>query len=115
MEITMLPSEMIILMAIIINKNTGKRLLQRPMDVTSEYIGYLYESLMVRGYLKEARPQTYQLTPSGKKAIFDFIKLNKTRAKDVVQRLQMLGIEISLKEVEKISGIEKETLKAEQI
>ena len=42
----MFPSEMVILMAIAVNKDTGKKLLTRPMDVTGEYIGYLYDSLV---------------------------------------------------------------------
>ena len=51
----MFPGEMVILMAIAINKETGKELLTRPMDVTSEYISNLYKSLVNRGYLKKNR------------------------------------------------------------
>ncbi len=46
----MLPGEMIILMAIVESGELGKKLVNSPMDVTGEYIGYLCESLVRRGY-----------------------------------------------------------------
>ena len=107
----MLPSEMIILMAIAVNKNNGKKLLTRPMDVTSEYIGYLYHSLVKRGYLKRHSSAHYQLTPLGKEAILEFLHKNKTMAKDIVKRLQILGIEISPAQEQKIGKLEKEAIK----
>ena len=107
----MLPSEMIILMAIGVNKNTGKKLLTRPMDITSEYIGYLYDSLVIRGYIKGHSSTGYQLTVIGREAILEFVKKNKTRAEDVVKRLQLLGIEISPKQEQKISEFEKEAIR----
>ena len=107
----MLPSEMIILMAIVVNGDSGRKLRYRPMDVTGEYIGYLYNSLVNRGYLKENRLKGYRLTPVGKTAIFDFLKKNKTKAKDVVKRLHLLGINISPEQEHKIDKLEKEALK----
>jgi predicted transcriptional regulator len=107
----MLPSEMVILMAIAIDKNTGKKLLTRPMDITSEYIGYLYHSLVKRGYLRRHSPSHYQLTPLGRGAILEFLHKNKTRAKDVVKRLQLLGIEINPSQEQKIGKFEKEAIK----
>jgi predicted transcriptional regulator len=107
----MLPSEMIILMAIGVNKNTGKKLLTRPMDVTGEYIGYLYDSLVSRGYLKGHRSTGYQLTPIGREAILEFIHKNKTKARDVVKRLQLLGIEITLEQEQNLGELEKEAIK----
>ena len=108
----MLPSEMIILMAIAINKNTGQKLLTRPMDVTSEYIGYLYYSLVKRGYLKRHSPLQYQLTPLGREAVLEFLHKNETMAKDVVKRLQLLGIEISPEQELKISKLKMEAIKS---
>ena len=107
----MLPSEMIILMAIVVNKNTGKKLLTRPMDVTSEYIGYLYNSLVSRGYLRGHKSTGYQLTPIGREAVLEFLNKNKTKAKDVVKRLQLLGIEISPEQEQKIGKLQKEAIK----
>ena len=107
----MLPSEMIILMAIAVNKNTGKKLLTRPMDVPGEYIGYLYNSLVSRGYLRGHRSTGYQLTPIGREAILEFLNKNKTRAKDVVKRLQLLGIEVSSKQERAMGKLEKEAIK----
>ena len=85
----MLPSEMIILMATVVNKNAGKKLTSRPMDVTGEYIGYLYDSLVSRGYLKGHRSTGYQLTSTGKDTIMEFLKKNKPKAKDIVRRMQL--------------------------
>jgi predicted transcriptional regulator len=106
----MLPSEMIILMAIVVNKNTGQKLLTRPMDITGEYIGYLYNSLVNRGYLRGHRLTGYQLTPIGREAISEFLKKNKTKAKDVVKRLQLLGIEVSPEQEQKLIRLEKEAI-----
>ncbi len=91
----MFPSEMVILMAIAANKDTGKKLLTRPMDVTGEYIGYLFDSLVSRGYLKGNRSRGYQLTPMGRESLLEFLHKNETRAKDTIKRLQQLGIESS--------------------
>ncbi len=103
----MLPSEMIILMATVVNTKTGNKLLTRPMNITGEYIGYLYNSLVNRGYLKGHRATGYQLTVFGREAISDFIKNNKTKSKDVVKRLKMLGIEISQEQQQKIEQMGK--------
>jgi len=85
---------MVILMVIAVDKSAGRKLLERPMDVTGEYIGYLYSSLVKRGYLKESSLNGYQLTTKGKDALFDFLNENKTRVRDTVRRLHQLGIEI---------------------
>ena len=107
----MLPSEMIILMAIVVNKHTGKKLLSKPMDVTGEYIGYLYNSLVNRGYLKGDRLKGYQLTPIGREAILEFLKKNKTKARDVIKRLQLLGIEVSPEQEQKLDKLKKEAIR----
>jgi len=44
--------EMVILIAIAGAGDFGKKILTRPMDVTGEYIGYLYDSLVRHGYLE---------------------------------------------------------------
>ena len=104
----MFPSEMVILMAIAVNKDSGKKLLTRPMDVTGEYIGYLYDSLVRRGYIKCSSLRGYQLTPTGREALFEFLHKNETRVKDTIKRLQQLGIEIS--QEQEIDKLEKETI-----
>lgn len=107
----MLPSEIVILMAIGVNKDTGQKLLTRPMDVTGEYMGYLYNSLVNRGYLRGHRSSGYHLTATGRQTILEFLKKNKARAEDVVKRLQLLGIEVSPKEEQKIDELKKEAIK----
>jgi predicted transcriptional regulator len=107
----MLPSEMVILMASVVNYKTSKNLLTRPMDVTSEYIGYLYNSLVKRGYLRHHRSAGYQLTAMGREAVFDFIRKNRTGSKDVVKRLKLLGIDISPQQELKIDKLEKDAIK----
>ena len=106
----MLPSEMIILLATVVNKKNGKKFMTRPMDVTGEYIGYLYNSLVSRGYLRGHRSTGYQLTAIGREAILEFIKKNKTRSEDVVKRLQLLGIEIGPAQEKKILEFKKEAI-----
>ena len=90
----MFPSEMVILMAIAVTGDSDKKLLSRPMDVTGEYITYLYNSLVRRGYLKGNSLRGYQLTLKGREALFEFLCKNETRVKDTVKTLQQLGIEI---------------------
>ena len=106
----MFPSEMIILMAIAVNKDAGKKLLNRPMDVTGEYIGYLYDSLVRRGYLKKDSSRAYQLTSKGREALFELLYENKTRIKDTIKRLQQLGIEINQEQEQEIDKLEKEAI-----
>ena len=105
----MFPSEMVILMAIAVNKDAGKKLLNRPMDVTGEYIGYLYDSLVRRNYLKENSSRGYQLTTKGRESLFEFLYKNKTRVKDTIKRLQQLGIDIS--QEQEIDKLEKEVIR----
>lgn len=107
----MLPSEMIILMAMVVNNKNGKNALTRPLDITREYIGYLFNSLVNRGYLKQRGFSGYQLTPTGREEIFTFIRKNKTRSRDVVRRLRLLGIEINQEQEEKIYRMEREAVK----
>ena len=103
----MFPSEMAILMAIAVTRDAGKKLLNRPMDVVGKYIGYLYDSLVNRGYLKRGGSRGYQLTPKGREALCEFLYTNKTRVKDAIKALQRLGIEINLEE----DSLEKEAIK----
>ena len=102
----MFPGEMIILMAIAVTKDAGKRLLTRPMDVTGEYIGYLYNSLVRRGYLTESSSGKYQLTLKGREALGEFLRENKTRVKDAIKTLQQLDIEVN----KEIDELEKEAI-----
>ena len=89
----MLPSEMAILMAIAIDRNNSKRMLSRPMDITGEYIGYLYDSLASRGYLKKHGAKDYRLTPAGQEAIARFLKKQTSGTGDPRKRLRRLGID----------------------
>lgn len=76
----MLPSAMIILMATAVDKDYGKKLITRPASITDEYIGYLYTSLVKRGYLRKLRSRSYNLTPVGREAILEFIKKMKLKS-----------------------------------
>ncbi len=98
----MFPSEMVILMAIAVTKDSGKKLLTRPMDVTGEYIGYLYDSLVSRGYLRGNRKRGYQLTSMGRESLLGFWHENETKVRETIKRLQQLGIECS-QEMEKLA------------
>ena len=89
----MLPGETVILMAIAANKDASKELLTRPVDVTGEYIGYLYHSLIRRGYIRGGSLRGYQLTSMGRQALLAFLDKNENRTKEVTKRLRQLGIE----------------------
>ena len=106
----MFPSEMVILMAIAANKEAGKQLRNRPMDIIGEYIGYLYDSLVKRGYLKENNAKGYQLTLKGREALFDFLHENRTMVKETMERLKQLGIEISPEQEIEIEKLEKQAI-----
>ena len=91
----MFPGEMIILMAAVASENSSKKQLTRSMDITSEYIGYLYVSLVKRGYLKEVGSGEYQLSTKGWEAFSEFLRDNKTKGNTMVKRLLQLGIDIT--------------------
>lgn len=107
----MFPSQMVILMAIAVGKHDGRELTTRPMDVLGEYVGYLYESLVSRGYLKGNGSTGYQLTSKGGETLVEFLRKNENSARDTLRRLQQLGIDIGQQPERKIDELEKETIK----
>lgn len=109
----MLPSELVILMAISINKRTGQKLLTNPLDVTSEYMSYLFNSLVNRGYLKGHRTTGFRLTTIGRDAVQTFIRKKGSKQMDIVERLRTVGINISPEQERKIFEVEKEGIKRE--
>ena len=106
----MFPSEMAILMAIAITRDSGKKLLARPMDVVGEYVGYLCDSLVSRGYLRRDGSREYQLASKGREALVEFLYANKTRVKDAMKTLQQLGIEVDLD----VDNLEKEVIEVQR-
>ncbi len=106
----MFPSEMVILMAIAAARESGKELVARPTDVVGEYIGYLYDSLVKRGYIKGSSSGKYQLNSKGREALIKFLHKNKSRVKDTVRALQQLGIEISQEQKQEIDELGKEAI-----
>ena len=103
----MFPGELVILMAIAVTRDSGKTLLGRPMDITGEYVGYLYNSLVKRGYLEGNNSRGYQLSPKGKDALVQFLRQNKIRINDTIKTLQQLGIEKS----QEIENLAREAVK----
>jgi predicted transcriptional regulator len=75
----MFPSERAILMDIATNKDSNKQLANRPMDVVSEYISYLCDSLVRRGYLTRNGVKGYTLTSMGREPLLEFINQNEDR------------------------------------
>ncbi len=92
----MFPSEMVILTAMAVNRHSGNKLHRQPMDITGEYVDYLYESLVKRGYLKGNPSKGYHLTPQGRESLAEFLQKNDTRVKDTINCLRQLGIRYSL-------------------
>ena len=99
----MFPSEMAILMAIALAGDSVDRVLDRPRDVTSEYISYLYGSLVKRGYLKKGGSGGYRLTSKAEKTLTEFLLENKDKVNELVRILQKLSIETTpeMDEIEK--------------
>ncbi len=97
----MFPSEMIILMAIEVARNSSKKLLD-PASVTGEYITHLYHSLVERGYLKKSSLSGYQLTQEGRESLFEFLLENKARVREMTEALRQLGVEAS-EEIDKLA------------
>ncbi len=102
----MFPGEMVILMATTLPEDWGERLLMRPMDIASEYIGYLYDSLVVRGFLMKNGYGKYSLTAKGSKALLWFMHEDKAGVKDAIATLQQLDIGAG----RKMDKVEKEVV-----
>ncbi len=98
----MLPGEMVILMAIGVTRDSGKELLTRQMDVSSEYIGDLCDSLIERGYIEGNNSSGYQLTWTGMAVLVEFLLQDKAGIRDTVQALQHLDIDRS-QEIDKLA------------
>lgn len=101
----MFPGEMVILMAIEVAGDSVKRLLNRPMDVSGQYINSLYQSLVRRGYLKGNKYRGYELTTMGRQALAEFLRRNESRVQDLVRTLEQLGIKTD----KEFARTEKET------
>jgi predicted transcriptional regulator len=86
---------MVILMAIAVARGHRTKPLGRPADIIGEYVDYLCNSLVGRGYLKGDNLKGYRLTAKGQEALLEFLGANKTNIEDAVETLQVLGIEIS--------------------
>ena len=102
----MFPSEMVILMAIVATSKPSEKLLNRPLDVIGEYIGYLCSSLINRGFLKKNKPRGYTLTAKGMETLFEFMHKNEGKAGEAKKMLQQLGIDIS----QEITRLEREAI-----
>ncbi|MBA7676286.1 hypothetical protein ES703_84527 [subsurface metagenome] len=97
-----LPTEMVILLAIAEAGEFGREVLARPMgDVPGEYIGHLYQSLVRRGYLRQSSSRGYQLTAKGGAALIEFLHKNETRVRQTIKALKRLRIEIG-QEIDKV-------------
>ena len=93
----MFPREMGILLATALPSDSNMTLLNRPMDVMNEYIGYLYNSLVLRGYLRGRGSKGYELTSMGAETLTLFLNENRTQAEGIIKALQQLGIESTQK------------------
>lgn len=94
-------SEMVILMATEVARNSSKKLLN-PVGTTSKDTSSLFDSLVRRGYLKKNSLRGYQLTSEGREFLFEFLLEDKTRVKMMTKALQQLGVEAS-EEIDKLA------------
>jgi predicted transcriptional regulator len=91
------PSEMVILLSIALSSASDKTLISRPVDGMNEYIGYLYTSLVGRGFLRENGSKRYKLTSKGNEALLKFLDENRSQAESILKALHLLGVESSHK------------------
>ncbi len=103
----MFPTELVILMAIAETRNISQESLTRPTDIPGEYIGYLYNSLVRRGYIRRNNSRGYQLTDNGRESLFEFVRGSRKRCGGAVKTLQRLGIDIG----QEMDKLEKEAIK----
>ncbi|MFA5309088.1 MAG: hypothetical protein WC370_06330 [Dehalococcoidales bacterium] len=108
----MLPNEILILMAIVADARAGKKILSHLLDISGEYIGYFYNSLVNRGYLKHHGLDGYQLTAAGREAISGLLKKSRATPKDIVAGLRALGITLSPEQAQKIEKTAREAVRA---
>lgn len=92
---SMFPHEMLILMAISSAGNAGTQILNKPHDIASEYIGYQYNSLVKRGYLKKHSKARYSLTQKGNALLSQFLYNNNDKANETIVMLDQIGIDTS--------------------
>lgn len=91
----MFPHEMLILMALFCTGVAGAQKLNRPQDITSEYIGYQYDSLVRRGYLAKHAEEGYRLTQKGKAILLQLAKNQRSRVDETIVTLNQMGIDTS--------------------
>ena len=93
----MFPNELIILLAIALSGGSGMTLRTRPMLAASEneYVGYLYRSLVTRGFISENGSKGFKLTSKGSEALLTFLNKNQTKITEIIEALNVLGIESS--------------------
>ena len=89
----MLPTELAILMAIVISKKNDVKFDIRSTDVPVDYINILFNSLELHGYIEKNGPVNYLLTEKGRAVFFSFLHENRTRLGDATKTLKKLGIE----------------------
>ena len=69
----MFPSEIEILMAADKIRAFNKSRLIHSTDVIGEYIGYIYDSLVRRGFIREERLTGYEITKKGRERISEYL------------------------------------------
>jgi len=93
----MFPSEMVVLMAIATTSKAYDKPDVQPADTDNDYTSQLYESLITRGYLREAGVHRYRLTVKGRVVVREFLHDNKTKVRDIIRTLKELGIETRIR------------------
>lgn len=74
----MFPSEILILTSIEKAGGFSDKQLSRPIDITGKYVGYLYDSLVSRGFLEGDKATGYRLTRKGSEAIAEALTGQQT-------------------------------------
>ena len=72
------------------SEDTAKKIINRPMDLTGDNIGYLLHSLVRSGYLKGNRLIGYNVTPIVGETLLEFVREREAIVQDTIRKLNQV-------------------------
>ena len=72
------------------SKDSAKKIINRPMGLTGDYIGYLLDSLVRSGYLKGNGLKGYNVTPMGGEMLLEFVREREAIVQDTIRKLNQV-------------------------
>jgi len=72
------------------SKDTAKKIINRPMDLTGKDVGYLLDSLVRGGYLNGNILKGYDVTPVGGEMLLEFVQEREAIVRDTIRKLNQV-------------------------